>query len=248
MPNEQSAQEEFLKNLEPDTKDPFAQEEPTVVTPPEGEGEPAEPTAEEKFNRRERRLRDKLQTERESSIALAARLQAISEAQKARSESEPSEHLKSVERIYGMGSPEAIEATELLKTALKGVQERATQDAVERMREERKAEEAAVKAEETSLDSMVEDIEDVIGKDIDQPTRKAFFQMLEKLSPKDADGNITAYADHHAVWEELQARKKPADTRQKDLASRSMVRTGASPSSSVKDDAMERYLRENGLI
>ena len=131
---------------------------------------------------------------------------------------------------------------------MKGLEERAVDAAIERMRAERKAEEEAVKAEEKLIDSMVEDIEDTTGKDVDPATRKAFFQMLEKLSPKDADGNITAYADHHAVWEELQARKKPADTRQKDLASRSMVRTGASPSTSVKDDATERYLRENGLI
>ena len=242
MPN---AQEEFLNSLEPDQKtDLFEQpvtEEPVVETP-------TEPSEEEKFNRRERRLTAKLQAERESSIALAARLETLTEAQKARQESEPAEYLKSVERIYGTGSPEASEATELFKTALKGVEESATNRALELFREEQRVASEAVSREEKTLDGMLEEIEDEVGTTIDAPTRQGFFALLERLSPKDSEGNVTAYADHHAVWEELQARKKPADTSAKDLASRSMVRTGASPDTSVADTAQERWMIQNGVI
>lgn len=246
MPNEQ---EEFLKSLEPDQQtDPFATiDTPEAPTEEHTEEEPQE-SDDEKYNRRERRLQAKFQAERESSIALAARLEALTEAQRARTDSEPAEYLKSIERIYGTGSPEATEATELLKTALQGVERQATERALELFREEQARADAAVKSEEQNLDNMVEEIEDEIGVDMDAQTKKGFFQLLEKLSPKDRDGNVIAYADHHAVWEELQARRQPRDNRAKELASRAGVRSGASPQTTVADDATERYLRENGLI
>ena len=246
MPTEQ---EQFLKDLEPDKKPDVLTE--SLTPPAEAKAEDApnsEPTEEEKFNRRERRLTAKLQAERESSIALAARLEALSEAQKARQESEPDEWAKSVERIYGTGTPEATEATELLKSALKGVEQQATERALNAFREEQAQAAAEVSKEEKNLDVMLEEIEDKTGYEMDAQTRTGFFQLLEKLSPKDSDGNIIAYADHHAVWEELQARRKPADTRAKDLAARSMASSGASPKSTVEAEATERFLRENGLI
>ena len=245
MPNEQ---QEFLKSLETDQQqtDPFATEAPPEAS--EEHNEEEQESDEERTNRRERRLQAKLTAERESSIALAARLEALTEAQRARTESEPAEYMKSIERIYGTGSPEATEATELLKTAMMGVENRATERALELFREEQERAESAVANEEKALDTMVEEIEDEVGADMDAQTKKGFFQLLEKLSPKDRDGNIVAYADHHAVWEELQARRQPKDTRAKDLASRSMARSGASPQTSVADDATERYLREIGAI
>ena len=245
MPNE-TQQEEFLKDLSPDLH-------PDVLTQPlepdAGQAQPGEEESnEDKFNRRERRLQSKLQAERESSIALAARLEALTEAQKFRQESEPEEYLKAVEKIYGTNSPEATEATELLKTALQGVEKRATERALEQFREERKQENDSVASEEKTLDDMVESIEDETGQEMDEQTRQGFFQLLERLSPKDKDGNIIEYADHNAVWEELQARKQPQSNRAKDLAARSMVKTGASPQTSVEADANERWLRENGII
>lgn len=239
-------QEQFLKDLEPNPKnDPF--EQPIIPEAPVEET-PQEPTEEEKFNRRERRQQAKLQAEREANIALAARLEAITDAQRARQESEPAEYLKSIERIYGTGSPEASEATELLKTALQGVERRATESALTQLREEQRQSAEAIAKEEKTLDGMIEEIEDETGQTMDAQTRTGFFSLLEKLSPKNEQGEVTAYADHYAVWEELQARKQPKDTRAKDLASRSMVRTGASPDTSVGADAQERWLRENGLI
>lgn len=245
MPTE--TQDEFLKDLNQDQQKPDVLTEPLE---PQAEEAPTEPeeTSEEKFNRRERRLAAKLQAERESSIALAARLEALTEAQKFRQESEPSEYLKAVEKIYGTNTPEATEATELLKAALKGAKDEAKAEALAELRRERMQEQDAIAIEEQSLDSMIEDIEDRTGRDLDEQTKQGFFQLLERLSPKDADGNIIEYADHNAVWEELQARKQAAPNRAKDLAARSMVKTGASPQTSVEADATERYLRENGII
>lgn len=234
-------QEEFLKDLEP--KDQF---EATEIT----QEEPTEEveTDEDKFNRRERRLQSKLQAERESSIALAARLEVLTESQKFQRENTP-EVDETIARIYGTNTPEAAEATALLTKALSNVKTQATEAALERFREEQQKERDAVQKEEKTLDSMVEEIEDENHVTLDGQSKKGFFTLLEKLSPKDSDGNILHYADHHAVWEEMQSRRKAVEpNRAKDLASRSMARTGASPQSTVTEDANLRFLRDQGLI
>ena len=105
--------------------------------------------------------------------------------------------------------------------------------------------------EEQNLDSMIDDLEEEYGISMDEDTQKGFFTLLEKLSPKDRNGNVIEYADHHAVWEEYQVRRERMagnSNRARDLASRSVVRSGASPSTSVEADSNERWLRENGII
>lgn len=235
-------QDEFLKDLQ--TNNDVFDAPLTPNLEPEKDIEDEVPK-----NRTENRLRARLQAERESSIALSARLEALSEAQKFRSEATESDYMKSVERIYGTNSPEATEATELLKKALHDVEKTATEKALEAFRSEQLNEKEELRNEEQNLDSMVEEIEDEFGITMDANTQKGFFTLLEKLSPKDRDGNVIEYADHHAVWEELQARRSvPTNNRAKDLASRSMTRTGASPSTGVEADSNERWLRENGII
>ncbi len=241
MPNEQ---EEFLKDLEREQETVFEQvpeQETAPVTEPEKESE------EEKFNRRERRLQAKLKAERESSIALAAKLEVLTAAKSLTSENQAADYLTKVERIYGTDSPEAVAATDLLKNAFQDVEKRSTERALELFREEQRNERDSVANEEQVLDNMIDEIEDENSLSVDAPTKKAFFSLLEKLSPKDSDGNVTQYADHRAVWEELQSRRRPVDTRAKDLAARSMVKTGASPSTSVEDEHICDSLKRTTL-
>lgn len=248
-----SEQDQFLKDLEQENKGPDILEAPLEPEKDKEEIPEIKQDDEEKLaNRRERRLAARLQAERESSIALAARLEAITEAQKFRQESNTSDHFKGVERIYGTNSPEAIEATELLKKALLDAKEAAKKEALEAFQEERQREAVAVQKEEQHLDSMLEELEDEYGVDLtsdgSEAVRKGFFKYLEKLSPKDNDGNIIAYADPHAVWGEFQSKFKKSDNRAKDLSSRSMVQSGASKDTKLSDDVNERFLKENGII
>lgn len=245
MPPENQSQEEFLKDLEPKVDaDPFNQ--PLVPEEAPIEETPKEDSDEEKSNRRTRRLETKLQAEREAGIALAARLDALTEAQKFRGET--AEVDETIARIYGTNTPEAAEATALLAKALGNVEERATKRALESFREEQQKQADAVQKEEQTLDSMVEDIEDEYGTTFDANSKKAFYQQLEKLSPKDRDGNIVAYADPRAVYEDMQSRKPAPNNRAKELASRSRTQSGASPSTTVEQTSNERWMLENGII
>lgn len=249
MPQDNKAQEEFLKDLDGAPSDNIMERplglgtEAVVVDEPKAK----EDDEDDKPNRRERRLQTKLQQEREAGIALAARLEALSEAAKLREGSEASSFEKLAERIYGNQTPENAEATQLLVNALKEVEKSSTEKAVAQFREDQRKEREALTQEVKSLEGMVEDIEDEYNVTLDEPTQNAFYQLLSKLSPKDSEGEIIAYADHHAVWEELKSRKQAVqNTRAKDVATRSMVKTGAPAESKLEDDSVRRYLQSQG--
>lgn len=243
MPNET---EQFLKDAEVSIVDQPINPETTPVL------EPKKPLVEEDSNlsnRRERRMAEKLQAERENNIALNARLQALADARQSRDEDGARDYLKSVERIYGTASPEAQEATSLLKDALKGLEEQATTRALEKFREEQQQSRDLARKEEQRLDSFIEDIEDEFNVSLTEEQQKGFFKMMERASPKDVDGNIIEYADPVFVWERYQEKlQKNTDTRAKDLSARSMTPGGTTDTTQTTTDAEFKFLRDNGII
>lgn len=268
-----SEQEQFLEDLEPKDKkenklhdlfeSPLQSESgdgKNVVQPEKGDEEedPANPKSRD--NREARRAKKALQDERQASALVARnladateRLERITGAQKAAGESNV-DYLKSIERIFGTDSPEAVAATELLRQAFQGVEESAYKRSLETIRAEQREAQEAVSREESNLDSMVEEIEDEYDVDLSSSKgaelRKAFFKRLERLSPKDADGNILHFADHRAVWEDLQTQiqKRTDNNRAKDLSARSMVNSNSSGDSKLKQTAEEKLLKEYGIL
>lgn len=241
-------QEKFLSDLDIKTDDILDKpltEEPEVETQKE---ETEEETEQKAKNRRERRLLEKNQQLREEAIAASARLQALTEAQAIRKESEPAEYLKRIEKIYGNATPEAQEATQLLKEALEGVKLSAREEALEEYEKRRNSESEEVRKEEAKLDEILDKVEDEHGIDMDGEDRKGFLSLLEKLSPKDRDGNIIEYADPDTTAEIYLSRKERPNVRAKELASRSMTRSGASSESKIEENAAIRFLRENDII
>lgn len=209
-----------------------------------GQGEGAQPR-----NRRERRMKMQLDAERNASAFLAGKLEARTEAQK--SVSEESDYLKGVERIYGAETPEAQLATELLKKAIVGARDDAENRAYERIKEETRKEADAQRAAESELDQMIEEIEDEHNVTLTEAQQRGYFQLMQKMSPKDADGNVTEYADPDAVWEVFQEKLQKRSTTAnpaKDMSSRSMTSSGSSTESKLNDDVHQRFLREQGII
>lgn len=243
-------QEKFLESVEEASivDQPITQDDavPTAIEEQKGEDDDTDLKLR---NRREKRLAEKLQAERESNIALNARLQAIAESKQSREEGDTRNYLKAVERIYGSASPEATEATELLKDALKGLEEQAVARAVEKLREEQQQSSAALREDEQRLDSFVEEIEDEFNLTLTEDQQKGFFKMMERASPKDANGNIIEYADPLFVWERYQEKlQRPTNTQAKNLSSRSMTQGSVGDNSKVVADAELKFLRENGII
>lgn len=246
---EKTEQQRFLEELEVGVEDVFEKPltEETVVEPEKKE-ETAEETEQKAKNRRERRLLEKNQQLREEAIASNARLQALTEAKQIQEGAEPADYLGRVEKIYGNATPEAAAATELLKSALEGLKLSAKQEALQEFDKQRGAEKEATRKEEEALDHILETVEDEHGIDMSGDDRKGFLALLEKLSPKDKDGNIIEYADSDATAELYLSRKEKPNDRAKELASRSMTRSGSSAPTKIEEDATVRYLKENGII
>lgn len=255
-------QEQFLMGLDTDqTKEVDVLDQPLNPEPAKvedgGENEDGEDEGGvegiKPKNRRERRLMRKLQEERESSIFLAGKLEAREEGR--RSLSEENDYLKGIESIFGNSTTEGQLATDLLKKAFIANRDEAKRQAIEEMRAERQKEVEAERAAKRELDGFIDEIEDTYEVTLTEPQERAYFQLLQKMSPKDSEGNVTNYADPHAVWEvfqeKLKANKGTGNRAAKELSARSMVQSGATKDSTLnkdKEDAMERYLRENGII
>lgn len=247
MPNEQ---EQFLKDIEQNVEDPFAylNETPQQVeeTPKPKEDEDDEEGDEFKpRNRRERRLAKQLQAEKESNIQLSTKL---SEREAITKATESEDYLKNIERIYGTESPEAREATEILKQALLTVKEAAKNEALNEYKSDRNKESEAQRRKAEELEELIEEVEDEYNIDLQSSAeRKGFVKLLEKMSPKDrATGEILHYADPIAVWETYQSRKR--ENPAKNLASRSMVQSQSADKSNLQTDTLERQLKEYGII
>lgn len=199
-------------------------------------------------NRRERRLRQRLEAERQSAMQLAERLETMSSAQRA---IEEADYMKGLDRIYGNDTPEAQMATDLLKQAFSGAVKDAEERAYARVAQERQQaaqQEADAQAE---LDGFIDEIEDTYNVELSETQERSYFQLLHKMSPKDKNGNVIGYADPHSVWEVFQERSKkkaPANTKAKAIASRSLKQGGTPEPSKIQDDSTVRFLKENGII
>lgn len=246
--------QQFLDEFKPQNEDPFAFLNPSDA-PPAADVKPADdetPGDPEPRNRRERRLMQKLQGERESAIALAAKLEAITQSQQTRSET--SEWEKAIERIYGDATPELREATEVLKSAMRGLKEEVKRETAAEYETRIAKEREAVSSAEKQIETMLEDLEDELNIDLTSEGasahRTAYLKLMEKMSPKDSNGNIIAYADHFAVWDTYQERLKAAKPANpaKDMAARSMVQSNSAKESNLSNDVNERWLREHGII
>ncbi len=206
-------------------------------------------------NRRERRLMRRLEQRGTETSQLAeevVKLRNVVESQTLRTD-KAADYLKKVEKLFGNSTPEGKEATELLKEVLREVHESARNEAKQDMLAEVESRESneseAVKAEERNLDEIMDNIEDDYDIDFSNETDKqGFLTLLEKVSPKDRDGNIIEYADPDTTAELYLSRKERSSDRAKELASRSMTRSGQSQPSKLEDDATVRYLKEIGLI
>lgn len=250
MPTEKSEQEKFLEGV----KEESILDKPLNLEPEKaGDEKPNEAVADDELGeakrRRERRLMEKLQAEKEANIALAARLEAITEVQKFRSESEPAGSLKLIERIYGNNSPEAQEATRLLQDALSGVKEEAKREAIEAFREEQAKSQQAVKSEERELDAYIEEMEDTYNVSFSKEMEQSYFKLMEKLSPKDREGNIIEYADPHSVYEIFSEKlSQNKDSRAKNLAARGITNSAGTQNNTLQADAGRQFLKDAGII
>ena len=201
------------------------------------QGEEPEDDGEVRKNRRHRRLEEALQKERESNIALAARIETLSEVQKFTQETTktgevPHEWIA----LYG-DTPEARRAWEMEERLISRAKEEAKNEALEEFENRQNKVVQEQKQYESLIDSELESLEDTYNVDLTsnapsaRKARREFLELVQSLSPKDEAGNIADYADFGSTFEVYQKTRqseKSSETsnKQKELASRSMQKPG----------------------
>lgn len=231
--------EKFFNSLpSEDKKEAEIFQQPNANTPVTEKKE--EEDTEGRKNRRHRRLEEALQRERDSNIALNERIKVLAEQENYKRESREGDVDPRLVRVFGdndVGKEIARNFSEILSETA----EQARSRAIEEIEGRRISEQQEQKEYESLIDSRLESLEDTHNIDLtsDAPkarkARREFLEMVEKLSPKDEEGTITGYADFDATFDQyLKSQDKPDASRQKELASISMQRSGSGSSNTSK--------------
>lgn len=229
MNDKNNAVDEFLgqvNNIEPQEESPFKnltveQEEAPVVEEPEAE----KPVAYHEDPKLRRYI--------EKEIAKATANLTPKEEQRFREEVKEDGFIKAFETIIGNDTPEKVNALRALKEEVEGIRHEA-RSAKEQLEAERRADREA----EQELAQGFESIEDEFNVSFqDKKLRSDFVEFIERVAPKDADGEIREYPDFQETFRLFQEiNKKTPNPRAKELASRSMTRGGEATSTPIPQD------------
>lgn len=205
-------------------------------------------------NRAYRRLEKRYQQEREAGIAMAERIKVLSETDKFKADV-GDDYKKLLEPIFGTADEKGVYdpkrelATKNLIAAFEGMKESAKKELLAEFQNRDSDQSNAQKEADSEVDEMLEQVEDDFGLDMsDDNVRSGFITLMEKMSPKYNDGNIKEFADPEAVAEAYVAlQKRGGSNRAKELADRSMTRSGESQPSRLPQNAIDRFMEEAGL-
>lgn len=248
---EKSEVEKFFDEL-PASESALAsiEEKPVVEQTPaleDSEDDPESPK-----NRRERRLVAKIERERAGSIAVTEKLrETTTELEKFKSavSSGTDDRLKEIFGDDEKGKLLTKHFSELFSES----ETRAYQKALNEIESRSTMEQQQEQAYGEEIDDEFDSIEDKYGVDLSSDSSKSvklrndFIDFMLAISPKDENGDISEYADFDAGFDAFSRTRVKAETRNKELAARTMTDSHSPSSPSANDDATERWLNENGI-
>jgi len=144
--------------------------------------------------------------------------------------------------VIGNDTPEKVSALNALKKSLSSLDKRASQKAIEQLEAIKDEEVQADREAEDELETAFDNIEETFDVDITsnnaiaRKTRQEFVSFVEKIAPKDRNGDIVDYPDMVQAFEAFSEMKKSTATpsRAKDLASRGMRNSAETTSGAVQ--------------
>lgn len=135
-------------------------------------------------------------------------------------------------RLLGNETPEQKSLAKEFKSRDQQLLQQAEERAYRKLVEERESTSQAEREAEETLNNALEEIEETYNIDfskdaVAKKNKVDFLNFVQKISPKDSNGEIIAYPDMMSAYETFQEMKKtPSNTRAKELSSRSMSRAG----------------------
>ncbi len=173
----------------------------------------------------------------EKEVAKRTERQEPKETLKAEEEDEFKDVIESFTAIIGNDTPEKVRAINDLHKALIGSSKQAASLAEQKILEIKNREEEADRQAEEELENAFDEIEETYDVDLSKnhKLRSEFVSFVEKIAPKNRDGEIVDYPDMNSAWETFSEIKKSTvqPSRAKELASRGLQR---SAETTVKQD------------
>jgi hypothetical protein len=155
------------------------------------------------------------------------------------------------ERLIGNDTPEKIAMIREAKLRDEKLLAQAEERAFSRLTQEQQREVESDRKAEEELDNSLEEIEETFNIDLTsnspvaRKTRVDFMKFVEKIAPKDRNGEITEFPDMNAAFETFQSTRQVAQpSRAKDLAARGVARSGevsSKPQERVTFDNMDSF-------
>lgn len=185
-------------------------------------------------DRRHRRLEARLQQEREANIELNAIIKTRSEMERFAQEvgDDINPDIAKMFDATDVGKENALRLSKVILDS----QKRAKEEAIREIEEKQANAVKEQREYESLIDNELESLEDDYNVDLtsDSPkarkTRREFLELVQELSPKDEEGNITGYADFGStfkMYQKTHTEKTETNTRREEIASRSMQRSNA---------------------
>lgn len=151
-------------------------------------------------------------------------------------------------RLIGNDTPEKLAMIREAKQRDERLLQQAEERAFNKLSFEKQRELEAERRAEEQLTTAIEDIEETFNVDLTskdpvaRKTRVDFMTFVEKIAPKNAQGEIVEYPDMTSAFETFKEMRKtaPSSARAKDLSSRSMAR-----SSNTIEKPQERITFDN---
>lgn len=136
-------------------------------------------------------------------------------------------------RIIGNDTPEKVSAIKDFRKVLLEREERGAERALSQLDQRRQAEIQEENDARAELEEGFETIESTFNVDLSsktpqaRKTRNDFIEFIQRIAPKDENGEVSDYPDFEETFKLFQERKKPElNTRNRELASRGMARSG----------------------
>ncbi len=134
--------------------------------------------------------------------------------------------------IIGNDTPDKIKAVKRFRDQLGRLEERGAERAMQQLKEQSDAEQAAEEEAYGQLVDAFDEIETEFGVDLTSTAtlatkdRNDFVEFLKRVSTKDTNGDIIQYPDIKETFKLFQTTRKPAENkRAKEVSSRSMARS-----------------------
>jgi hypothetical protein len=240
-----NAVQKFLADFEPEQSEQFPEQE-TIFSDKE-----PEPIVEEEVAPKEKRLpfHKDPKVQRYLDEEIEKRMSQFKPEPVA--PYEDNEVREVLEQLIGNDTPEKIAMVKRFENVLEKGTQRARQEALQELDSRQNEQVRADQEAEEELSTAFDTIEDTFDVDITssnpiaRKTRQDFITYVEKIAPKDRNGEIRDYPDMVSAWETFSDMRKSQPSRAKELASRGIARntdTVAQPQKSVTFEDADAFI------